>query len=138
MAGQLARLLEEHGSAVTLALQPVRVRARPSEVRRVVRALLENVLAHTPRGTPVRVASERRGNRGVVVVGDGGAGVPDAELARVFERFSQVNAARTPGRRGAGLGLAIVRAIAERRGGSAAADRAPEGGLQVTVALPVA
>jgi two-component system sensor histidine kinase CiaH len=135
---QLARLLDAHHSAVTLELQSVRVRARPTEVRRVVRALLENVLAHTPEGTPVHVRSQRRPGRGALIVADGGPGVPDAELDRVFERFSQLSAARTPGRHGAGLGLAIVRAIAERRGGDASAARADGGGLEVTVSLPAA
>ena len=135
---QLAPLLAAHGSAVTAALAPASARMRADEVRRAVRALLENVLAHTPAGTAVSVETARHGGHATLVVRDAGPGIPAAQRERVLERFAQVDTARTPGARGAGLGLAIVRAIAERRGGSVALGTAPGGGLEVTMTFPAA
>ena len=135
---QLAPLLAAKGSTVTAELAPAAGRARPEEVRRIVRALIENTVAHTPAGTALSVATERHGGRVTLVVRDAGPGVAADDRERIFERFARVDSARTPGEHGAGLGLAIVRAIAERRGGSAVADAAPGGGLQVSVSLPAA
>lgn len=135
---QLAPLLAAKGSTVTAELAPAAGRARPEEVRRIVRALIENTVAHTPAGTALSVATERHGGRVTLVVRDTGPGVAAHDRERIFERFARVDSARTPGEHGAGLGLAIVRAIAERRGGSAVVDAAPGGGLQVSVSLPAA
>lgn len=135
---QLTPLVAAHGTVITTELVPVRSRARPEEVRRIVRALVENTVAHTPTGTAVTVATGRHGGRATLVVHDAGPGVPESEHERLFERFARVDSSRTPGAGGAGLGLAIVRAIAERRGGAAVIDLPPGGGLRVTVSLPLA
>jgi signal transduction histidine kinase len=69
-----------------------------------------------------------------ITVEDSGPGFPEAFLDRAFEPF-----ARGPGHEsdgdGAGLGLAIVRAVAQSHGGSAVAENRPEGGARVTVSL---
>ena len=56
--------------------------------------------------------------------------------ARVFDRFSRGGGDTTPARSGSGLGLSIVRAVAEAHGGSVALDEPPEGGARFTVRLP--
>jgi signal transduction histidine kinase len=71
-------------------------------------------------------------------VRDDGPGVPPNETQRIFERFAQLSEARTPGRGSAGLGLAIVAAIVENRGGRVEAEAPASGGLLVTVRLPLA
>ena len=134
---QLATLLERHGSTPQRELAPALVAAPADELRRVTRALLENVLAHTPAGTLLHVRIEHAPERATLLVDDGGPGVPAAAFARVFDRFARLDSARTPGT-GAGLGLAIVRALAERRGGTATASRSPLGGLRMAVSWPLA
>lgn len=129
--------LEEHGSEVTQRLEMAPAAIPTAEAARLVRALLENVRAHTPPGTPVRLSTTRTARDSTLTVEDAGPGVPEPDLERIFERFTQLDPARTRGRGGtAGLGLAIVRAITERRGGRAVAERSPLGGLRVTVSLP--
>lgn len=137
--GQMRGILGRRGHTVSAVLAPVRAAAQGAEVRRIVRALLENVAAHTPEGTPVRVELVERGGSAVLAVEDGGPGIPAGHEATIFERFARLDEARTPGAgHGAGLGLAIVRSLAERRGGSVSASRPASGGLRVEVSLPLA
>ncbi|TAJ18792.1 MAG: HAMP domain-containing histidine kinase [Dehalococcoidia bacterium] len=136
---QLRELLERRGHTITTVLAPVRGAAAGPEVRRIVRALLENVAAHTPEGTPVRVEVTERSGHAILAVEDRGPGIPDGQESKVFERFARLDEARTPGTgHGAGLGLAIVRSLAERRGGSVSATRPASGGLRIEVSLPLA
>ncbi len=136
---QMRGILDRRGHTVRTVLAPVRAAADGAEIRRMVRALLENVTAHTPEGTAVRVELAERGGSAVLAVEDSGPGIPDGHEDAIFERFARLDEARTPGTgHGAGLGLAIVRSLAERRGGSVSASRPASGGLRVEVSLPLA
>ena len=94
--------------------------------------LVENAIRHG-RGTIRLVAGERDGGVELHVL-DEGDGFPPAFLERAFERFARADEARTEG--GAGLGLAIVRVIAEAHGGSAHASGRSGGGADVWLSLP--
>ncbi len=77
-----------------------------------MRILLDNALRHTPTGTHVTVTAARRNGAAGLTVADSGPGLPQESTAKVFERFYTGDAAR-----GAGLGLAIARELAERMDG---------------------
>lgn len=100
--------------------------------------LLSNAVKHSPDGTPVsvRVAHEDRLVR--LVVSDRGPGFPLAEADRLFEKYYRATSERESGVPGSGLGLFIVRAVAERHGGSAVARVAPGGGAEFELILPAA
>jgi signal transduction histidine kinase len=91
------------------------VRANPSELRRVVRNLLDNAVTHATSDVGLRL--DTVGGQVVLDVVDDGPGVPEHERERVFERFHRGDPARTRGAPGTGLGLAIARGLAERAGG---------------------
>ncbi|MGE0133712.1 MAG: sensor histidine kinase [Dehalococcoidia bacterium] len=134
---QMAPLLEAHRTTVERRLAAAPAALAAAEAMRIARALLENVVTHTPPGTRVILTTGVAGHEARLAVEDDGPGVPPGDLDRIFERFTQLDAARTPGEAGgAGLGLAIVRGIAERRGGRATASASSLGGLRVEVTLP--
>ena len=108
----------------------------PAGLRRAVSNLLDNAVRHADRR--VWVATRVTGDRGEVVVSDDGPGVPVADRPRVFERFTRLDEARDADRGGAGLGLAIVQAVAIAHGGSVRLDERPGGGARVTISLPLA
>ena len=117
---------EDGGSAV--------IRAQPVLVRELLANLIDNALRYAPAGT-VTVGVSRHGAEAVLSVEDDGPGIPAEERSRVFERFYRVRG--TPGD-GAGLGLAIVREIAQRYGGSVSLGDNAGKGLRVEVRFPAA
>ncbi|CAB4915130.1 unannotated protein [freshwater metagenome] len=132
VADEFVPALAEHGSALELALgdDPVEAQCDEERARQIVRVMVDNALAHTDPGTGIAVATEAASGRARVTVTDTGPGIPRAELGRVFEPFYT-----SDGRRGAGLGLAIARELAERMGGTLTATSVP-GRTTFTLDLP--
>ncbi|MEU0966031.1 ATP-binding protein [Streptomyces sp. NPDC005917] len=118
----------------------VRVVADPDRLRQAVDNLLDNALHYTPDGGVIDVALSTEPGAGfaVIEVRDDGPGFPPAFLPLAFERFRRADAARARTSGGAGLGLAIVRSIAEAHRGRAVADNPADGGARVRVELPLA
>ena len=97
--------------------------------------LIDNALRYCPSGSCVTVVVDREGGDAILSVVDDGAGLPPGEEDRVFERFYRVAGTEAAG---SGLGLSIVKEVAETAGGTVAARRRPKGGLVVEVRLPSA
>jgi signal transduction histidine kinase len=102
-------------------------------LRRAIRNLLENARRYS--SGPVTVSVTRRQGRAVVRVCDRGAGVPESERERIFEPFYRLKGA-SEREGGVGLGLALVRSIAQRHHGSAHCEANPGGGACFVLALP--
>ena len=104
-------------------------------LRRAIDNLLANVRAHTPCHTTATLTATRCNGSITIEVSDDGPGVPPAKLARIFDRFYRGG----PGRDcppGAGLGLAIVNAVAATHHGTAQASLNDPHGLRITLTLP--
>ncbi len=111
------------------------VRANASELRRVVRNLLDNAVTHAESRVELRV-QVTDGMVSLDVVDDG-PGVPAGERDRIFERFHRGDPSRTRGGAGTGLGLAIARTLAERAGGTLTLLDSGRPGAHFRLELPV-
>jgi heavy metal sensor kinase len=112
------------------ALAPANVPA----LRRLLFALVDNALKHTPGHGAVTVSCSERDGAVVLAVEDTGEGISPESLPHIFERFYRVDTARTSGT-GAGLGLAIAQSIAEAHGSHIAVQSAPGQGARFELIL---
>ena len=125
--------------AVELPDCPLVVQGAPVRLQQVVWNLLSNAVKFTPRGGRVGVRVWREGDEARVEVSDSGVGIAAEFLPHVFDRFRQADGSTTRQYGGLGLGLAIVRALAELHNGWVAAESGGLGeGSRFTVGLPCA
>lgn len=117
---------------------PVAVLADGERVAQILHNLLSNALRHTDRGGVIRVNVTVAGADGELEVSDTGAGIPAAELPRVFDRFHRVDRSRSRATGGAGLGLAIVKQLVEAQGGRVWARSREGAGSTFGFSLPLA
>ena len=110
--------------------------ATRDEIHQIIYNLTDNAVKYTPPGSTVQVSLSREGDQVVLTVEDNGAGIPEEDLPRIFERFYRVDKARSRAAGGTGLGLAIVRDTVEKRGGTVEAANRPGGGAVFTVRWP--
>jgi len=124
------RIAEREATVETGAADGLRLDADPLRLQQALGNLLDNALRHG--GSHIELSAESRGDAVRLHVRDDGDGIPDGLAA--FERFTRGDSAR--GRGGAGLGLAIVAAVARAHGGEAGTTNRPEGGADVWIELP--
>lgn len=105
-------------------------------LRQAVDNLLDNALRVAPAGSTILLRAAAVEGAAVIEILDQGPGFPDDFLPHAFERFRRADTARSRDRGGAGLGLAIVQAIAHAHGGHAEAANRPGGGAAVRLILP--
>jgi heavy metal sensor kinase len=115
---------------------PLRVTGDATALDRAVFNVIENALAHAPRGESVEVDTAREDGQARIAVRDTGCGIAAEHLPHVFERFYRVDKARERETGGAGLGLAIVQSLVEAHGGRVAAESELGRGSTFTVWLP--
>src|SRR5215471_13872928 len=99
-------------------------------------ALLENAIAHTAADDLIELGARRENGHVILSVSDSGNGIPAADLDRIFHRFARADPRRTREAGEFGLGLAVVRAIAEAHHGSARASSTPGQGSRFEMLLP--
>jgi two-component system phosphate regulon sensor histidine kinase PhoR len=115
--------------------EAIHVPLRRRMLRLVVENLLENALRYAGEGATCTVTLAREDGNVLLEVADDGTGVPDEDVARLFERFFRSDRARTT--RGTGLGLAIVKHVIESAGGNVEARGGQGRGLDVRCLLAV-
>ncbi|CAN5686489.1 HAMP domain-containing sensor histidine kinase [soil metagenome] len=114
----------------------VPARVDSERVQQILANLGDNARRHTPSGGAITLEVTRRGDTAVLTVTDTGAGVPEEERERIFDRLVRLDEARTRDHGGAGLGLSIARALARAHGGDLTCDvHSP--GARFRLELPV-
>jgi len=132
-------LCENDGLQLTLSIPAAPpVSGDAHRLSQLVDNLLANARRYTDAPGTVSVSLATQPGAVVLVVEDSAPGVAGEHLPRLFERLYRVESSRRRAAGGAGLGLAICKAIAEAHGGRIAAGHSPLGGLRVEVRLPFA
>jgi len=112
--------------------------ADPQRLAQVLANLLDNALRHTPPLGRVEVIATADTTDLTINVADTGEGIPATHLPHVFERFYRIDAARDREHGGAGIGLAIAKALVEANGGHiSACSRGPRAGTTFVITLPI-
>ena len=124
------------GIRVTRGLETALVRGDPELLDRMAFNLVDNALAHNVRGGWVDVRTSVAGGIPTLLVANGGPVISPTVVPSLFEPFRRHGTDRTGVRRGNGLGLSIVSAIAAAHGGAVRAEPGVDGGLEVKVTLP--
>ena len=122
--------LRASGVGFDLHLEPWEIVGESAALERAVTNLLDNAAKYSPREGTITVTL----HDGVLVVDDEGPGIEPDDRDQVFERFWRAEESRTMP--GSGLGLSIVRQVAERHAGSVTAEEAPGGGARLVLRLP--
>jgi signal transduction histidine kinase len=136
-AAELQPLATEHRLAIAIESQPVSVVGDPDRLREALTHLVTNAIRYNVDGGRVEIRLRHSGERAEIAVADTGAGIAAADLGRVFEPFFRTDAARSRDAGGAGLGLAVARAIIRRHGGDVTCESELGRGTTMTVRLPM-
>ena len=105
-------------------------------IQQALANLVDNAMKYSAERRHITVTVRGDGGGIAVEVADAGIGIPPGERARIFEKFYRVGRSETQGRRGSGVGLALVKHIAEAHGGRVTVDDRPGGGSRFTLHLP--
>ncbi len=131
VAGEFAPRAAQLGAELELRTGPIELECDPERVAQVMRILLDNALVHTPAGTGIVVSAARDDGHVRVEVSDSGHGIGRQTMPHIFEPFFSSD----DGARGAGLGLAIARELAETMRGELTVDSVP-GRTTFSLVLP--
>ena len=112
-------------------LQPAPVNADPALIKQAARVLVDNAVRYTPEGGSIRLSAGREGECAWFEVQDGGIGIGEEDVPRIFDRFFRADPARARQSGGTGLGLSIARWIVERHGGRFEVVSRPELGTRI-------
>jgi signal transduction histidine kinase len=129
---------DRRGIEMRARLAPAPLRGAPYLAERLIANLLDNALRHNHAGGHVEIATGTHSGRSVLTVANSGPLVPEAAIDQLLEPFRRLTPERTGHRDGHGLGLSIVRAIADAHDATLAVHPRPEGGLRIEVAFPAA
>jgi two-component system phosphate regulon sensor histidine kinase PhoR len=135
---ELEGALEDKGQRVVTDIGPSAgtLVVDTAKLHDALRNLVENAIAYAPPSTTITLAARRSEGECIITVADEGPGIPEADLARIFERFYRVDKARSRESGGTGLGLSIVKHLVGILGGEVKAANRPAGGAIFTVRLP--
>ena len=129
-----------NGHVLRSAVEPSlpRLRGDPDKLAQIVGNLVANAVKYSPHGGAITVGASREDEKVHLWVQDEGIGIPASMLETVFDRYTRVESAEHRAIKGTGLGLPIVRQIAELHGGRAWAESQPGLGSRFHVTLPIA
>lgn len=132
----MGTLIEERGMILRLHLQHAPCRGDSARLAQIITNLMTNAVQHSPAGGTIQLSTGTNESHAWVRVADQGAGVPEEHRAQLFERFYRVESSRNRNSGGAGLGLAICKAIAQAHGAELTLEDAEGGGSIFVLTMP--
>ncbi len=132
-------VLSQQGFKVDVAVPPD-LPAAPLDAEAVSQALanlLDNAIKYSDKVKTLRIEARIEGNALAISVTDAGIGIPPAEQSKIFEKFYRVGRSETQGRRGSGVGLALVRHVVLAHGGRVTVESRPGEGSRFTLWFPL-
>jgi len=137
-AKRLAPLAVKRGQELVVEISDsCEMMADPGKLAQVCYNIIENAIKYTPDGGKVSVSLSRMGRDAILEISDTGVGIPEDDVAHVFDRFYRVDKARSRDTGGTGLGLSIVQQIVRLHAGSVTVHSVQGKGTTFTVQLPV-
>ncbi|WP_436524253.1 sensor histidine kinase [Actinoplanes sp. HUAS TT8] len=137
VADAFAGAAEKAGILLRTTAPPTVITADPIRLRQAVGNLITNAIRHTPSGGRIDILSRTGSATLRIDVSDTGPGIPPEQQALIFERFWRADKSRSRQTGGSGLGLSIVRKLAEAHGGTVSVSSAPGRGATFTIELPL-
>jgi two-component system sensor histidine kinase BaeS len=117
--------------------RPITVAGDSDRLQQLFSNLIENTLRYADSPATLKIGHERTANRLLLFFEDSGPGVPEASLAKLFDRLYRVDKSRSRTQGGTGLGLSICKSIVTAFGGEIRAANAADGGLRIEIELPL-
>jgi signal transduction histidine kinase len=136
VAANLAIPIAKKRLAIKIEGGPAEIFADRGRLSQVALNLLSNAIKYTPEGGHITVGIKKEPPNAILTVKDDGSGIEEADLPLVFERFYRADKSRSRKTGGSGIGLSIVKSIAEAHGGTVKAWSRPGEGSAFTVVLP--
>ncbi|MBR1584949.1 MAG: HAMP domain-containing histidine kinase [Clostridia bacterium] len=136
-AASFARALEEKNQQCDIAGEDFILQTDKDKLRQILNNLLSNAIKYSPEGTAITINLSHTEKKARIRVRDQGIGIPEAEQALIFERFYRTDSSRSRQSGGAGIGLAIVKALTEQLGGQITVESRENEGSAFTVSLPL-
>ncbi len=130
-------LAQEKNIRLTHSLESIRGKVDTMKLGQVLINLLNNAVQHNPAGIEICLSLQRKGNKALFRVVDGGQGIPAEALPHLFERFYRIDKSRARTKGNSGLGLAICKAIVEAHGGTIRVESAVGSGTTFSIEFPV-
>jgi signal transduction histidine kinase/ActR/RegA family two-component response regulator len=128
----------QHRISVKCPAEPIILDADPVRLSQLLSNLLDNAAKYTPNGGEISAAAELADDRVNITIGDTGIGIPKDQIDSIFELFTQLRGSQMTTSRGLGMGLALVRTLADLHGGAVEVVSAGPGqGSLFTVRLPI-
>jgi signal transduction histidine kinase len=135
-AAEVLRSHDDHSLRRVAVLGPARTIGHPELVERLVTNLVENAIRHNIPGGELHLATSTTRDRAFLTIANSGPSIPPDEIDKLFLPFRRFRSHQSDPPDGIGLGLAVVRAIADAHGATLRARPRREGGLRIAVGFP--
>lgn len=130
------QVLAPERSVVSAIQSGITITASIDHLERLLQNIFTNIRRHTPVDAPVRISLSKKSKEALLVIEDGGPGLPEEAYAKPIQEFERFDRSRSRDSGGSGLGMSIMAAIVKEHKGTLTLGKSDLGGLRLTINLP--